>query len=306
MSKRSDRRKKAKSKKAPAQKQEQVKSISLEKNYRLLLILPIVLIIFAIAQISMQMATTGDFVLKGVSLSGGVSLTIDGDYGMHFRELESQLMTQFPDEDIQVREISSAGFVQGFLIESTTDNASALSSVVQDVLGAPQEAISVEIMGASLGEQFFRQTFTALIVAFILMGIVVFIQFKHPMASFIVILSAFFDIVVTAAIINVLGIRLSTAGVAAFLMLIGYSVDTDILLTNKVLKDKGTFTEKYKDALKTGLVMTATTLAAVAAAMIVTESVVIQQILLIVFIGLIVDAISTWMQNASLLRLVIK
>ena len=40
------------------------------------------------------------------------------------------------------------------------------------------------------------------------------------------------------ALIDFLGIEISAAGIAAFLMLIGYSVDTDILLTSRALKRK--------------------------------------------------------------------
>jgi len=51
-----------------------------------------------------------------------------------------------------------------------------------------------------------------------------------------VILAAVSDIISTIAVTNLLGLKMSTAGIAALLMLIGYSVDTDILLTTKVLK----------------------------------------------------------------------
>ena len=42
-------------------------------------------------------------------------------------------------------------------------------------------------------------------------------------------------------------------GIAAFLLLIGYSIDSDILLTTKVLKRRmGTLFERVKSAMKTG------------------------------------------------------
>jgi len=168
----------------------------------------------------------------------------------------------------------------------------------------PPGSYSVETFGSSLGESFFRQTIIALLVAFILMGIVVFIYFKLPIPSLVVILAAFSDIVVTLAVFNLTGIKLSTAGIAAFLMLIGYSVDTDILLTTRVLKRReGTIMERIYGAMKTGLTMAITTIAAVGVSLLLVESEVIKQIMLILFIGLIVDIIMTWIQNAGLLRL---
>lgn len=79
--------------------------------------------------------------------------------------------------------------------------------------------------------------------------------------------SALSDIVVTVAVINILGIKMGTAGIAALLMLIGYSIDTDIMLTTKVLKRKDTSIHKaVRKAFKTGMTMTLTTIAAVTVA----------------------------------------
>jgi preprotein translocase subunit SecF len=40
----------------------------------------------------------------------------------------------------------------------------------------------------------------------------------------------------TLVVVNLLGMKLSSAGIVSFLMLIGYSVDTDIMLTTRLLK----------------------------------------------------------------------
>jgi len=54
--------------------------------------------------------------------------------------------------------------------------------------------------------------------------------------------------------------KLSTAGIAAFLMLIGYSVDTDILLSSHLLKRKeGGMWVRLHSAFKTGIMMSVTT-----------------------------------------------
>ena len=136
------------------------------------------------------------------------------------------------------------------------------------------------------------------------MGIVVFLYFRTPIPSLAVILAAFSDIVVTVAVVNIMGMKISTAGIAAFLMLIGYSVDTDILLTTRVLKRKeGTEMDRVIGAFKTGIMMTLTALIAVTAALIFTDSEIIRQIMVILFIGLLADIINTWIQNVGILRL---
>jgi len=159
-------------------------------------------------------------------------------------------------------------------------------------------------MGSSLGNSFFKQTFIALLIAFILMGLVVLIYFRTIIPSIAVILAAFSDMVVTLAIFNLTGIKLGTAGIAAFLMLIGYSVDTDILLSSRLLKRKeGSVIDRVYGAMRTGFTMSFTTLAAILVALIFVQSETVKQIMIILFIGLIVDLLMTWIQNVGVLRL---
>jgi len=120
-----------------------------------------------------------------------------------------------------------------------------------------------------------------------------------------VVLAAFADIAVTAAIMQVVGIPLSLGTTAALLMLIGYSVDSDILLTTRLLKRKGKLDEKLAGAFRTGIIMTTTTLAAIAAMWVVSTAgqvQIISDIASVLLIGLFVDLMNTWMLNAGILK----
>ena len=162
----------------------------------------------------------------------------------------------------------------------------------------------IEVIGSSLGASFFRESLIALAVAFIFMGLVVFIYFRTFIPSVAIVLAAFSDMVFALAVINMLGVRVGTAGIAAFLMLIGYSVDTDILLTVRVLKRKeGSVMDRVISSIKTGMTETLTAIVAVTVAMLVTQSEVIRQIMLILLLGLIADIFNTWVQNVGLLRI---
>ena len=136
----------------------------------------------------------------------------------------------------------------------------------------------------------------------VILGIIYFI-FSIP--SFAVILSAFADILMTLVFVNMLGMKISGAGIVAFLMLIGYSVDTDILLTTRLLKrSEGTLNERLFGAFKTGITMTLTSLFAVGAALIIVKSfsIVLSQIFTILLIGLCFDIFNTWITNASIIK----
>jgi preprotein translocase subunit SecF len=271
------------------------------KEYKKLLIIPILLFVFAVVQIGMQFASTGDFLNKGVSLKGGLTVSVETD--INIVELQNYLADEFSAADISVRSLSEEGAQVGVVIEASDVEAEELIGALEEKLGVEREEFSVGSMGGSLGASFFKETLRALILAFIFMGVVVFIYFRVPIPSLAVILSAFSDIIVTLAIVNIMGIKLSTAGIAAFLMLIGYSVDTNILLSTKVLKRKeGSVLDRVFNAMKTGFTMSITTIAAVVVALIFAQSEVLIQIMTILLIGLVVDLINTWIQNAGILR----
>jgi len=132
----------------------------------------------------------------------------------------------------------------------------------------------------------------------------IYIYIKNSVPSFAVMLSAFADIVMTLAIVNLFGMKLSTAGIVAFLMLIGYSVDTDILLTTRLLNKREGINTALSGAFKTGVTMTMTSIIAVTAALIVVFpfASVLNQIFIILLIGLGFDLFNTWVTNASIIK----
>jgi len=274
-------------------------------QYKKLLIVPMIILILSIIQIGVQTATTGDFVNKGVSLKGGSIITLFKTTDP--TELQSILNQKLPTVDLSVRTITESGEVTGLIIESAAqseEELDALLTALKEQVPLTKEDYTTEITGSSIGADFFRQTFTALIIAFILMSIVVFAYFRTPIPSAAVVFAAFSDMVITVAGFNLTGMNLTPAGIAALLMLIGYSVDTDILLTSRVLRNhEGTVLDRTLGAIKTGMIMTSTTIAAVIVALIVTNNDSIRQIMVILLIGLIADIINTWIQNAAILRI---
>ncbi|MBT7706489.1 hypothetical protein HN747_03485, partial [archaeon] len=85
------------------------------------------------------------------------------------------------------------------------------------------------LLGFFLGNFFFKINVFAYSLGFLIIaGSLIYIYIKNSIPSFAVMLSAFADIVMTLAVVDLVGLKVSTAGIVAFLMLIGYSVDTDI------------------------------------------------------------------------------
>jgi len=275
-------------------------------HYKKLVILSFVLFFVCLASLFVGYARTGEFFEKGVSLKGGITMTIPIQGAIDGKTVERLLSERFPEGDITVREIVQGGRPTALIVEAADVPAADLEGALPEVGVALEKGeYSVESMGSALGQRFFTQVIKALIFAFIAMGIVVFLTFRSIVPSAFVVLAALSDIVSTLAVINLIGMKVSTAGIASLLMLIGYSVDTDIVLTTRVLKRRGEGGNVFQrtiGAMKTGGLMTLTALAATIIAATFTTSDSVKQIMIIITIGLLFDLIYTWFQNAGILR----
>ena len=85
-------------------------------------------------------------------------------------------------------------------------------------------------------------------------------------------------------------------------MVIGYSVDTNMVLTSELLKGRGSVSAGIKRAMKTGLTMTSTIFVALVAMYFLSGSLIIEQIALVLIIATLLDVPTTWMTNAGVLR----
>lgn len=278
-----------------------------DSHYKKLLIIPTLLLLLSLFLIAQKFMLTGDFINRGVSLQGGITVTIPNVGDVDSNSLLEVLENHFFENEISIRTLENPGGENGLIIDADLQESEEISdfkSLLEAELSISDVDYSEEIMGSTLGNSFFKQTFIAMIVAFVFMSAVVFLYFRIPTPSLAVVLAAFSDIITTLAIVNLLEIKLSTAGIAAFLMLIGYSVDTDILLSTRVLKKtEGTVAQRIRGAMSTGFMMSATTLGAIIVGLFIAQSDALIQIMTILLIGLLVDLVYTWLQNAVLLRM---
>lgn len=277
-----------------------------DKQYKKLMILSFIILAVSLASLGITYSNTGEFFQQSVSLKGGITLTTQITKQINPTELQNALTQANPAADIFVRAITESGSQKALIIEAADITPQELeSSLKTQGITLAKGEYSIESMGSSLGSQFFKQTMKALLLAFIAMSVVVFLTFRNILPSIFIILSTVSDIISTLAVVNILGVKISTAGIAAFLMLIGYAVDNNILLTTKVLKRKGeggTAFQRLVESNKTGMLMTITALTASIIGLLFTQSETIHQIMLIITIGLLFDIIYTYFQNAGILR----
>lgn len=277
-----------------------VKNFTLKK----MLIIPVILFILSLSILAYTTYKTGAPLELGLEFKGGTAVYFDSD------KTPDQLKEEFMAYHIaQAREYGAG---QRKIIQFGPMDESLKDELIKKVKSETTNPDTVEIrdMGEVFSQSLQRQAVRAIIISFILMAIVVFAVFRTFVPSGAVLISAFADIAFAAAMMDVFGIVLSLGTVAALLMLIGYSVDTDILLTTRLLKRKGELNDKIKDAMKTGLTMTTTTLAALIALFIMSSGIIssfmlidiLRDISVVLIFGLIADMINTWMTNVGILK----
>ena len=269
-----------------------------------LVIPPLIVLVIALIILGGMYVNTGSPVRLGFEFEGGTIITL-ATTDSH--DMLQQTFADYPV--IDVRDSGSRRMIKfGPMSEDKQDS-------LTDLVNTDYEYAAPEIKqaGALYGESLQVQALKAIVVSFCLMAVIVFLIFRTFVPSVAVVLSAFSDIAIAAAFIAVAGIELSLGTVAALLMLIGYSVDSDILLTTRLLKRRGNLDDKVTNAMTTGLTMTCTTLAAIIVMYLVAtysyliipslpQISIISDISIVLIFGLFADLMNTWMLNTGILK----
>jgi len=260
---------------------------------------PLAVLALALLVLAVWYVLNGTPVSLGLEFTGGTELTIHATSAQ--AASQDAVRQAFSTPVSAVRSIPSRPDTYVATFSSGAD-ASALQSQARS---ASYEVVSTTSTSATFGAQSQRFALLGLLGSFVGMAVIVFVLFRTAVPSGAVVLSAFGDIVIPLALMDVFGIKLSLGTVAALLMLIGYSVDSDILLTNHVLRRSGSFYESVDRAMKTGVTMTVTSLVAMAVMAVVAYAFGIElltSIGLVLVFGLATDLMNTYMLNLSLLR----
>ena len=258
--------------------------------------IPAAIFVISLIIVGMTWASSGLPVQPGIDFRGGTAVTLSTTDS---EETIQAYFTGFPLEPI-TRDVSSRLYLLKFTQMSAEENQQLLERI-----NARYPDASVDYIDSTFGATLQGQALVALLFSFIGMAIVVFIAFRTLIPSVAVVSCAFIDMVGTAAGMTLIGIPLTLPTTAALLMLIGYSVDSDILLTMRVLKRQGRLEDKLAGAFRTGIIMTTTALAAALSLWVVSslgQIEVIRTIAAVLLIGLVLDIINTWITNATILK----
>jgi preprotein translocase subunit SecF len=277
-----------------------------------LLPLPVLVLLISLAIVSLNWSN--GTVPMNVDLRGGTVIIIPTSEPIE--DLDAILNKEFGFE-VRVRNIRdfTGSIKQQEIVINSQDLSIQDEKKVKDQIIGEFESRSIEhgeifseTVSGFFSERFLTESVKAVVFAFLFMAVVVFIKFRTFIPSLAVVISAFADIIETLAAMIVLGIELSKGSIVALLLLIGYSVDTDIMLTSRLLKQRGRrdMETAIKESMYTGFTMTGTTLTAMIVLFIISTSELLDSIATVIIIGLIFDLLNTWITNLSLLKMYVE
>ena len=265
------------------------------ENHKILIAIPIILALLSLVLIGVNGLE------QGVDLKGGSQAELQLLGSVTPTELEQTLDAKLNTNNIKV---TNNGNNKVTVELENNINSSTFTSAIN----GKAKVISYNEIGPVLSEEAMGQIYVAMIFAFLFMAVTVFIVFREPVPSVAIILAALCDILIALGGMSIFKIPLSIASVGALLMLIGYSVDTDILLTTRLLKRReGTVESRAKNAMYTGLTMSFAAIAAMGVLFVVTklimpEATTLSNISAVLVIGLVGDILSTWLMNLGILK----
>ncbi|MBO7518299.1 MAG: protein translocase subunit SecF [Methanobrevibacter sp.] len=265
------------------------------ENHKILIAIPIILALLSLVLIGFHGLE------QGVDLKGGSQAELQLLGSVTPSELEDTLDAKLNTNNIKV---TNNGINKVTVELENNINSSTFTSAIN----GKAKVISYNEIGPVLSEEAMGQIYVAMIFAFLFMAITVFVVFREPVPSVAIILAALCDILIALGGMSIFKIPLSIASVGALLMLIGYSVDTDILLTTRLLKRReGTVEGRAKNAMYTGLTMSFAAIAAMGILYAVTkilmpEATTLSNISAVLVIGLVGDILSTWLMNLGILK----
>lgn len=268
--------------------------------------IPAALVLLSVAVLAFSYFSSGEMVQKGLDFTGGTEVQFSINQSFESQEVESV----FADEgrsDIQAVK-QTTGDEESLLLRIPPPemNESEATNILNQA-GYSAEVESLRSLSSAVSDEFFVQAQLAFVMAFTIMSLVIFYAFKDLTPSLAVIFAAVGDIVFAMAGMIVLNIPLTLGSFAALLMLIGYSVDTDIVLSTRVLKQKRkSLKQRIWSSVKTGVTMSSGGIAGFTILYFVSQAFVgpseLSNIAAVMVLGLTADIPLTYFGNALILK----
>ena len=229
---------------------------------------------------------SGSFILAGIVsllLQGGPLLSIDFTGGalaqIRFEEAPdiAKVRSALESLDVGIGEVQTFGTPNEILIRlQLSQNAENLTSELKAALQAqfPDQSIDfrrVETVGPKIGSELKGKAFFAVFTAII--GILIYISIRFELKFAIGAIAALIhDVLITLGVFSILNYEISLAIIAAFLTIVGYSLNDTIVVFDRVRENmkllknidhKTIFNKSINESLSRTIITSLTTFAVV-------------------------------------------
>jgi len=253
------------------------------ENLNKLYIIPIFLFLFSLSLIFYKLFVGFNI---DYTISGGIKITFN----------EKIDLSSF---NVKVKEEGNNYYI------ILNNNQKELANKIKNYLESNNVNYNLEEVSPIIGnswQSFLKRFSLILLFSFVLVFLSLWAIFKKIEVALMGSRALLFNLIITFAITN-LFIPLSKYILPAYLMVIGYGIDTNIILINSMLKEKKfELKKRYALAFNTGIMIHLTTLLALLVGILLSNNYTFTIIFSILFLALLVDLIDTWVLNGYLLK----
>lgn len=272
--------------------------------------IPIILAAVLGGVLALHWNNTGNPVPLGMDFQGGSFIRVE-----NIQRPEPQQVNGFeeafrknlpPAADADARPVESGMHIETSERYLENKKVKSVKSFIKkelpkyDISGNPN--ITIDSMGSTITDIYKDQARNAAIAALVAMAIILFISLrKYPVVGSILLVIGL-DFLGILGGMTLLGIELTRASMAGILLIFGYAVNTNILLSTNIIKRRGgTDRERAGKAMSTGIKMSSTSAAAMVVLNLVAQAPELKQISAVLVIGILVDMVNTWLLNSGLI-----
>ena len=274
------------------------------RNYRKMIFIPIIFVIFFASFIGYYYHVHGEIVNEGISLAGGTNIIISTNQSISPTLIASSLGTDLKQAvTVSVVKAPFTNTITGYSITVGKNvNTTLLESSLSTILKIPVNGkdSSIDYVSATLAQSSLYSSFILLGIAFILVAAVSLFYFRSVWQAFSNVISIISDIINIVGVLDIIGFSFSTASIAGILMIMGYSADRNIILATNILKrEEASMRYRLTRTIKTSLTMDAAALVTFLILFLGTTNSTLHEIAIILIIGVIFDDFTVWILNGS-------
>jgi preprotein translocase subunit SecF len=175
----------------------------------------------------------------GLEFVGGAEYTVSMPSGQATQANADKLRTAVGDTGIAAAKqvvVTTAG-TSSILVETeplTSQETNTISATIQQTVGVPKSALSIDEIGPSWGKEVAKRSITGLVVFLILVVLFIWGYFRQWKMSFAAIVALIHDLVITVGIYALSGFEVTPATVTGVLTILGFSLYDTVVVFDKV------------------------------------------------------------------------